>query len=145
MDYNIYIHDKTGGSKKPTVPKTGGGTNTAAKSEDSEKESANGAAFVKAVKGSTIGKIAIAVYAAYKVSDKVVSLITPFVTKETGDYRFAVAYENVKQGLSNFFNPIGASLNIMRYSQDMTLFNRAQEQRRLLVGDAYLNSVSRKV
>ena len=36
MDYNIYIHDKTSGTQKPTEPKPGGGDFTAAKKQNSQ-------------------------------------------------------------------------------------------------------------
>lgn len=144
MDYNIYIHDKTSGQNKPTTPKTNGGSNTTPKGDGSEKEAAE-QGLTKAASGSKLGKIAIAVYAAVKVSEKIVETVYPFVARETGDYRFSVAYSNVKQTISNFVNPIGYATNFIVFNQNMRLYNQKQEQQRLLIGDSFINNVSRKV
>ena len=150
MDYNIYIHDKTSGQSKPTQPRTTGGTNTKGKTQETN----NGGAVsllakkvgsVVAGATTTAGKIAIAIYAAYKVADKVISVIEPFVTRETGDYRFSVAWHNVKATINNFMNPVHSGISHLRYNQEMRLYNEKQEQQRLLIGDSFINSVSRKV
>ena len=142
VSYDIYLHDLTHNQKKPTQPKKQGGTNTSSKSNDSSGAKEMG--LIKAAT-TTAGKVALAVYAAEKISDKVVNLIEPFVTRETGDYRFSVAYHNVKQMLNNAVNPIGYFLRRASYYQEMRIANDRQEQERLLVGDAYINSISRKV
>ena len=90
MDYNIYIHDKTSGQSKPTQARVGGGTNTTPKESASQSQSSDGklSAASQLFKVGKAGKTAVIMYAAYKIADKVVSTIEPFVTRETGDYRF---------------------------------------------------------
>ena len=144
MDYNIYIHDRTSEQRKPTQPRVSGSTNTSASkqastSDSSSKEVATGAGIAK------FGKAAIVAYAAFKVAEKVHDTILPFVTRETGDYRYSVAYNNVRQTISNIINPVGYLLRRETFRQEMRITNYRQEQERLLVGDAYVNSISRKV
>ena len=155
MDYNIYIHDKTNGQSKPTEPRQGGNTNTVpanAKKEAGDKAMAQNAANAgEAASASKAGAVVLAIYVAAKVTKEIVDTITPFVTRETGDYRFAVGYNNTKQTLSNaikLINPITAvqfGMQVTAYYQEAMLFNQKQEQQRLLVGDSYINSISRKV
>lgn len=141
VSYDIYIHDVTGGQQKPTQPKTQGGTNTTPKTSVSDGKELG---LIKAAT-TTVGKMALVVYATEKVADKVVNVIEPFVTRATGDYRFSVAYSNVKQMLNNAVNPIGYYYRRATYYQEMSIANERQEQQRLLIGDAYVNSISRKV
>ena len=154
MDYNIYIHDKTGGQNKPTMPRQSGSANTMPK--QIKEESSNGgegnaaegmskSSFIKAAAATPVGKVAIAIYAAYKVAKKVVDTFEPFITRETGDYRFRTAYQNTNMLLSYFTNPVGALMNKFNYIQETRLYNEKQEQQRMLIGDAFINSTSRKV
>ena len=153
MDYNIYIHDKTSGQSKPTQARQGGNSNTIpynSRKEAADQATAQSAANMgEAASASKAGAVAFAIYAAVKIAKTTVDIITPFVSKETGDYRFSVAYNNVKQTISNFksmiTNPVGLTSSIASYYQDTMLYNQRQEQQRLLIGDSYINSVSRKV
>lgn len=152
MDYNIYIHDKTSSQSKPTQARKSGGTNTTAqKNSSAKKETSSGGFSLQSLKEGmmgSIGKAAIIAYAVKKAVDlavKVVDTVEPFVTRETGDYRFSITYNNVKQVISNFKNPIGTILSAQTYYQTNRLFAEKQEQQRLLIGDSFVNSRSRKV
>ena len=151
MDYNIYIHDKTSSQSKPTQARKSGGTNTTAqKNSSAQKETSSGGFSLQSLKEGmgSMGKSAIIAYAVKKAVDlavKVVDTVEPFVTRETGDYRFSITYNNVKQVISNFKNPIGTILSAQTYYQTNRLFAEKQEQQRLLIGDSFVNSRSRKV
>lgn len=147
MDYNIYIHDKTSGQSKPTQARVGGGTNTTPKESASQSQSSDGklSAASQLFKVGKAGKAAVIMYAAYKITDKVVSTIEPFVTRETGDYRFNVAYNNYKSALGVVLNPVGSVTSYLSYQQEIRLFNQRQEQARMLLGESSINSASRKV
>ena len=147
MDYNIYIHDKTSGQSKPTQARVGGGTKTTPKESASQSQSSDGklSAASQLFKVGKAGKTAAIIYAVYKITDKVVSTIEPFVTRETGDYRFNVAYNNYKSALGVVLNPVGSVTSYLSYQQEMRLFNQKQEQSRMLIGESSINSSSRKV
>ena len=151
MDYNIYIHDKTSSQSKPTQARKGGGTNTTAqKNSSAKKETSSGGFSLQSLKEGmgSMGKAAIIAFAVKKAVDlavKVVDTVEPFVTRETGDYRFSITYNNVKQVISNFKNPLGTILSAQTYYQTNRLFAEKQEQQRLLIGDSFVNSRSRKV
>lgn len=147
MDYNIYIHDKTSGQSKPTQARVSGGTNTTPKESASQSQSSDGklSAASQLFKVGKAGKTAAIIYAVYKITDKVVSTIEPFVTRETGDYRFNVAYNNYKSALGVVLNPVGSVTSYLSYQQEMRLFNQKQEQSRMLIGESSINSSSRKV
>lgn len=140
QSYDIYLRDKTGEQRKPTQPRISGGSNTfPAQNESTSTDQKAASAALKA------GKAAIIAYATYKVVEKVHDTILPFVTRETGDYRYAVAYNNVRQTISNIINPAGYLLRRETYFQETRILNYQHEQQRLLIGDAYVNSISRKV
>ena len=152
MDYNIYIHDKTSNQGKPTQPRKGGGTNTAPKQNTSQKESSGGSGFsLAAIKEgwsnmSGWGKAAIVMFVIKKATEiciRTVDTIEPFVTRETGDYRFNIVYGNVKQVLNNIKNPVGTVLSAQTYYQENKLFAQKQEQERLLIGDSIVNQRTR--
>lgn len=147
MDYNIYIHDKTSGQKKATQPRSGGSSNTTPNQTADEmsqgKQDAAEGGMVAAAKVSTAGKVLLAVYAAAKITKSIVDTVVPFVARETGDYRFSVAWHNSWQTLNNFLNPISHALTQVNYYQETMLVNKRQEQQRLLVGDSYINGMSR--
>ena len=140
QSYDVYLHDKTGEQRKPTQPRISGGANTfPAQNESTSTDQKAASAAVKA------GKAAIIAYVTYKVVEKVHNTILPFVTRETGDYRYSVAYNNVRQTISNILNPIGWTNRMLTYFQETRILNYQHEQQRLLIGDAYVNSISRKV
>lgn len=145
MDYNIYIHDKTSNQSKPTQPRVSGSANVVPKTAQGQKASGQVANYSQLFKVGKAGKAAAILYATYKISDSIISTIEPFVTRETGDYRFNVTYNNVKSALSAVLNPIGAVKGYLTYNQEIRLFNQKQEQQRLLIGEKITNSSNRKV
>lgn len=154
MDYNIYIHDKTSSQSKPTQARKGGGTNTTAQKQTSGGTTASGGFSLKALKSGmggkmpVMGKVGVALYVVKKAIDlteKAVDFVEPFVTRETGDYRFKVAYGNFKIIKNLIFNPFGAFVSGITIYQQNRLFNKRQEEERLLLGDSFINSNNRKV
>jgi hypothetical protein len=161
MDYNIYIYDKTSGQSKPTQPRQGGSANTTPKVSSASGGSGASAeggflattkgdmnSFIGAVKSSKLGKIGIALYATYKVLQKcvqVVNVVATHIERQTGDYRFTMSMNNQLTVLRNLTNPVGWSKNLIESLETTTLYNRKQEQERLLIGDSYINSYNRRV
>ena len=154
MDYNIYIHDKTSGQTKPTQARKGGGTNTTAQKQIKGGTTAAGGLSLKALKSGAsskllvAGKVGIVLYAIKKAADltmRAVDTIEPFVTRATGDYRFNVSYGNFKIALNNITNPLGTFLSDINIQHQNYIFNKRQEEERLLLGDSFINSNNRKV
>ena len=155
MDYNIYIHDKTNGSQKPTKARKGGGTNTTAKNEGSSGGGSFGeeVATLKNIKNGiksmpTAGKLGIAVAVVKKAVEivaRTIDTVEPFVTRETGDYRFNVGWNNTKALWNTVTNPFGSALNYLTTRQTIRLANKRTEQERLLIGDAEVNAWERRL
>ena len=154
MDYNIYIHDKTSSQSKPTQARKSGGTNTTAQKQTSGGTTASGGFSLKALKSGlgnkipAMGKVGIVLYAINKAvswTEKAIELVEPFVTRETGDYRFKVAYGNYKTLKNNILNPFSTLVSDLTVYQQNRLFNKRQEEERLLLGDSFINSNNRKV
>lgn len=154
MDYNIYIHDKTT-SQKPTQPRQSGGNNTTPKTSSSDDSTTKIGAFQKiknyfSNSGITSNDVALGVYIAalkitYKVTTKILDTIEPFITRETGDYRFNVAYSNIKNGIGLITNPVNAIVSVSNNIHAVDVNNRKKEQERLLIGDSIVNDSVRKV
>ena len=156
MDYNIYIHDKTS-NQKPTQPRQGGGANTTPKSTGSTKKedgfysSGDGegiGGFIEMVKSSKGGKIALAVYATYKTIQKVVGIIDTIASyneRQSGDYRFRETMGNYMAVIKNFTNPLSYTKGLIDMVETTHLYNRKQDQERLLLGDSFLNTTNRRV
>lgn len=142
MDYNIYIHDKTSGSSKPTQPKVGGSENTTPKSDNAEQEA--GEASLETAATTTAGKVILAIYVAGKIAKGVINTLIPFITRETGDFRQSTAWNNQQAVIRNSLNPIGYMMGEVRFYQEARIYNQRQEQERLLVGDSFINNISRK-
>lgn len=154
-DYNIYIHsaNNLGGNTNPTKAWTKQQViqTDAWESEYSGYQPTSNLPIVDELKsmGTTalakaIPVVAIAM-AIYKIGTKIVDTVEPFITRESGDYRFNVGYSNFKVGVNMVFNPSGTALNAITYFQENRIFNRGQEQQRLLLGDSLINSNYRKV
>lgn len=156
-DYNIYIHSATnlGGQDNPTkawsqqnLQQTEAWNNDYSGYQQTYNSNTELPDYLKnrgidALK-KAIPAVAIAI-AVYKIANKIVSTIEPFITRESGDYRFQTGYSNFKVGMGMIFNPSGTALNALTYFQENRIFNRGQEQQRLLLGDSFINSYSRKV
>lgn len=145
MDYNIYIHDKTGGrGASPTVPNASPNPDTAPRQEGmTDGREMAGAAFEGA------GWIAVAVAAA-KIADAAVTSLLPFQARETGDYSRQYAWNDFKAciGLAADFvkNPIGAAyrtaVSVVSIKQNEALEEKRKSQERSLLGDSLINSWS---
>ena len=154
MDYNIYIHDKTNGSQKPTKARKGGGTNTTAKTETSSGSSfGESIATLKNIKNGiksmpTAGKLGIAIAVVKKAAEitaRVIDTVEPFVTRETGDYRFNVEWSNTKALWNTVTHPFGSAHSYLTTMQKIRIANKRIAQERLLVGDAEVNSWERRL
>lgn len=154
MDYNIYIHDKTSSQSKPTQARKGGGINTTAQKQTDGGAIASGGFSLKALKSNfggkmpVMGKVGIALYVVKKAAEytkKAIEVVEPFITRYTGDYRFNVLFNNGLTTLANILNPVTALMNDLTVYQQNFIFNRKQEQERLLLGDSFINSNNRKV
>ena len=154
MDYNIYIHDKTNGSQKPTKPRKTGGTNTTAKPSSSSGASVGeNIETLKNIKNGiksmpTSGKLGIAVAVvkkAIEITARTIDTIEPFVTRETGDYRFNVEWSNTKAIWRMVTNPVSAGFNYLNTWHTIRIANRRIAQERMLIGDAEVNSWERRL
>lgn len=140
MDYNIYIHDLTS-KVNPTKPTPNKQQPVTPKIPEL-KEDDDGFLISGLLKGAG-GKIAISIAAvttAFKISNKVISTVEPFVTRASGDFRFRTAMSNINNSLNILFNPIGTSLAILENQQRISLSNQRLEQERVLLGDATISS-----
>lgn len=158
-DYNIYIHDLTGGSQVESQTKawspsqnsqTKAWESLASTSEKMEGSSPNfmsplmamGRGITNAAKSHPVIAAAIVVTTiAIKITDTVV----PFVTRETGDYRFSKLYGDIKTHLNNLTKPISFAIGWAQNHQENMIYNKKQEQERALIGESYVNSSTRKV
>lgn len=149
-DYNIYIRDLTGGSgsASPTSP---------AKSEEEPSGAEiflKGASAVKSFASSgasnfinsgvasvskVIPAIAIAV-AALKTTDKILTTGFSHLEDYTGNYQYAMAYNNIKTGLGNFINPVGYLLNEAHRQAQFDKQNKRIQQERTLIGNSQLTT-----
>lgn len=154
-DYNIYIHsvNDLGGTSSPTKAwkKQQDITQTDAWTPEYSGYPVNTDDLPTELKemGTDALKkafpvIAIAI-AIYKIAMKAVETVEPFITRESGDYRFNTWLSNYKVGTSMIFNPASTALGAANYLQENRIFNKGQEQQRLLLGDSFINSNYRKV
>lgn len=142
QSYTIYLRDKTS-TTKPTQPKEEGTSLTAPKKEGvSIMSMAKSGQFL-----TKLGYAGIAVVVAKKVidtADKIISKIEPFITRESGDYRFNVAYGNVKSVKNAIANPLSTAYSVVTIIHTNIIANKRQEQQRALLGDTFINSTDRK-
>ena len=158
-DYNIYIHDMSGGgeSSSPTkawMPGEGNQTTKAWQSKAAQvatngENAGSWTPAIAAIKGVGSAAKSHPVIAAaiitFAIASKIVDTIEPFVTAETGDYRFNTAWNNIKSSLGIIINPFGTAYNGMREQQNIMLNNKKAEQSRLLIGESFTNDIKRRV
>lgn len=151
-DHIIYIKALNSASgNNPTQPST----KTSATTPFAEREDKG--AGIKKIAGivtnpdSLIGKVAgegvsaagvigAVVVASAVIADKAISIIEPFITRASGDYRFNIEYSNFKNTLGLIFRPVSTGLGIANRLQEIDVVNQRKEQNRLLVGDSIINS-----
>lgn len=158
-DYNIYIHDISGGNSGFSIQtqawqgNESGQTKAWMPSIQQTEEGGGKASFsapsFSAMRGiSQFAKahpVVAAAVVVVTVATKVLNQIEPFVTKDTGDYRFSTAWGNMKSAVGMVMNPIGTAMNQWRTHIDNANYNKKQEQERLLIGEGYTNSSTRRV
>lgn len=159
MDYNIYIHNVNGfnaptGNIKAWQSSDDGGSQTKAwitsGSQDSNSNNESkgtppfnvGKAALNMAKSHPVLAAAIAVVV---IADKIITTVEPFVSRDTGDYRFGIWYNNAKNGFMTVLKPISTVIENMRMQQEIYHTNKKNEQERLLLGDAYLNRNSQGI
>ena len=158
MDYNIYIHDKTnGGSASHTKAWQSGSNSKTSTEEQSDKKMLSNLSKVAGVInnpdsiiGSVVGmaKTVPFVAAAYIVlttAAKITEEQINYIARETGDYRASVWWSNTKSGLSAALHPFATAKSMLENRQEVSLYNKRQEQQRLLAGESFVNSSIRRV
>lgn len=157
-DYNIYIHDLSSGASQEsqTTPWKVGAENNQTKawatSAEGESGVGNGSGFslsslLAVFKGGSAASSVPAVagvIAAYGIATRFIDTTLPFITRETGDYRFAIQYQNFKAAIHTIWNPVSATISYLTFMQESRLFNKKQEQGRLLVGESYNNFLNKR-
>lgn len=156
-DYNIYIHNLGGSNNQSSPTKawtseqsspTKAWTSSIEESESSGgmKGMSSPVAAFKAV-GSVIKAhpVISAAVAVITLADKIISFVSPHITLETGDYRFTTHYNNFKSGLGVLFKPFSSINAIWNENQQNYLSRVKGEQSRLMLGESFDNSYSRRV
>ena len=164
MDYNIYIHDSTGGSQNGsfTVPwgslqKEQSPTTSwqSPEEQDMNFNLKNGSvkSFIDMGVGA-LGKAIPQVAAAFAVIklgelvvkgiDKVIETGLPFYETATGDYMLGTQYHNMKNFLNSLTHPMSTALNALRNYQAITVNNQRKSYNRELLGDSLINTYTNR-
>ena len=150
MDYNIYIHDSTGGGlggySSPTQAWIGGEGNSETKPFYSDIQNAISVGLHPdqlIAKGlgrrpEAFPPVKTAVVL-YQQLDGAFQTALDFQKLHTGDYRTGVAYENFKNGVSWLFAPTDHLITGLRGVLEQMLENSRKAQYRLLLGDSDIN------
>lgn len=163
MDYNIYIHDLNansnngnftkpwfGGEDSQTRPwKTSGEQEDEGTGDGSMKASTPNFAAFRAIKSAAkkhpiIAAAVIGVTVLKKVNDLVVK-VSELQSSDTGDYRFNTWMENARATQHALFHPFSTTYNIFNANRIANNYNKRQQQERMLLGDVYVNSTTRRV
>lgn len=150
MDYNIYIHDSTGGGfggySSPTQAWIGGEGNAETKPFYSDIQNMmNVALHPDQLISKGVGALAQAfpplkaVLVIYQQLDGAFQTALDFQKLHTGDYRTGVAYQNFKNGVSWVFAPTDHLITGLKTILEQAIENSRKEQRRLLLGDSDIN------
>lgn len=155
-DYNIYIHNVNGDSNSSSPTKAWKKTqDSPTKAWDAGIETADASEMVSdstssvsalkgigaAVKSHPVVAAAIVVTT---LTLKAIDTITPFVARETGDYTWSVFWGNAKNTINSVLKPFSTAHGFAENYQETKIFNKAQEQQRLLIGESYTNSTIRR-
>lgn len=151
MDYNIYIHDKTNGQSASHTKawSKSQSSNTKSWGKSSQKSDDGGDMSMSAAWQALSGAVkshpvVVALVAALTTTYKVVDTITPFVARETGDYRWAVHWNNLKATVNMMTKPFSTAMTSLRSYQEITLHNQKQEYNRELIGENIYTNSNRK-
>lgn len=165
-DYNIYIHNVTGGNDAPTTPfqlKDGAGEGAAG----GEGASGGGFGFVKRAASfvtnpdsavgtvmntasgglksmgegaGAIGIAAIAIAAALTITHKLLQINLAYSTPASGDYKYKIDYDNIVQAFNNGFHPISTYFASRQAQLNNKIQNVKAEQEQLLTGGTIYDS-----
>ena len=152
-DYNIYIHN-VNGFNAPVNPvkawqsEENGGSQTKAwvtsgSSESGDGNKNNPPQFNVANAISSVAKshpVLAAALAVVVITDKIITTVEPFVSRDTGDYRFGVWYSNAKNAVVSVLKPISSTVQQLRMQQETYHLNKTAKYERLLLGDVFYNS-----
>lgn len=160
MDYNIYIHNVNGSAEDiaPTkawtsnesVPTKAWTPSTSdAKEGESFKMSAPPTAAFGAIK-QAIKKhpVIAAAVAIIMITKKVidgVEKVSEIQASDTGDYRFTTTMQNLQANMNILTHPISSAINMWNAGRMNKIYNRKQEQERMLLGDTFVNSQTRRM
>ena len=155
-DYNIYIHDLNKGSQTQSQTKAwvfgDGASQTKAWQPSQAGEGGSGVGgfnvlgmakdFIKA------HPYASAFAAGAAVGVKVADAVSPIMASQSGNYHTAERWNNIKSVVRDLINPF--SLVTVPYRWQATYYEQKKEsqqkdQQSVLLGDAYVNQVRRKV
>ena len=150
MDYNIYIHDSTGGGlggySSPTRAWIDGEGNAETKPFYSDIQNAISVGLhPDQLISKGLGALAEAfppvktAIVLYQQLDGAFQTALDFQKLHTGDYRTGVAYENFKNGVSWLFAPSDHLITGLRGVLEQMLENSRKAQYRLLIGDSDIN------
>lgn len=140
MDYHIYIHS-VGDGTSPTMPKRNESP-TAPKEKSVFGAIRSGVNFLKsAPSASSLASF----YVGYKIADKAISFVAPYVSRETGYYEFYRQWSTGRNVINAVLNPIGTVKNFLQYNQNMRLENYKREEQRVLLGDSVLSKQMRRI
>lgn len=150
MDYNIYIHDSTGGGlggySSPTRAWIDGEGNAETKPFYSDIQNAISVGLhPDQLISKGLGALAEAfppvktAIVLYQQLDGAFQTALDFQKLHTGDYRTGVAYQNFKNGVSWLFAPSDHLITGLRGVLEQMLENSRKAQYRLLIGDSDIN------
>ena len=167
VDYNIYIHAIGNGAstnQNPTVPwsqREGNGAFNQTQSQSSDDGLGRDAAnivskiaraasnpdSVVATAASKFAKILPWVAAAYvvaQVSLKISEEVMDYQAIQSGDYSTQAAWQNWKQGVRNFFQPVSSHWSAHKVRLQWNNENLKRERHRDLLGDSVINSYTNR-
>lgn len=153
-DYNIYIHSVTNGDSGQSNTKawvSGNGFSQTKPWATSDQESqenggSNGFAPVKQALNFVKKHPYISAAAAgVAVTAKALDTILPIYADQTGNYYRADRWENIKASVKALINPVGLALNWQQQYWEQKKQAMANDQNSMLLGDAYVNQIRRKV
>lgn len=158
-DYNIYIHTvgTSGNNSSPTTPfqlrgtsETSGTGEIVSGGFDPSTTVKKGAAFISnpdsaigAVMASTIGQMGVLTFAlgtAIRITDKALTMYNNYATTASGNYKFAIDYNNFKQRIHNILTPFSTEINRQLNQLQINKENAKNQQERMLLGGTIINA-----
>ena len=151
MDYNIYIHDSTGGSTtKRTKAWLGGNMSKTSQvsNGDAIKFASNVISKISnpdslvnegvSAVAKAIPWVAIA-FAVVSAAARITDEITDITTMTTGDYSGKRDWNNFKTVMTMPLQPFSTALGVFKSYKQVEVTNLKREQQRLLTGESITN------